>query len=98
MKPGQLILYTSEDGNSVVKEFFTTAADGNSVINRWLTTAAAGQNCRGGQSTTLAIGTRPILSTPCRESPLPERRDNRQGILDSSRRKAWTEKRRRELS
>lgn len=25
----QLILYNSDDGDSVVKEFFTTAADGN---------------------------------------------------------------------
>lgn len=54
----QLILYTSDDGNS--------------VINPWLTTAAARQNCRGGQSTTLAIGTLPVLSTPCRESRLPD--------------------------
>lgn len=80
----QPILYTSEDGNSVVKESFTTAA--------------AGQNCRDGQSATRAMGALPILYTPCRESPLTERHGNRQGILDSSRRKAWTEKWRRELS
>lgn len=75
----QVILYSDEEGSS--------------VINHWLTTAADGQNCSAARFAALAIGSRPILYTPCREWPLPKRRGNCQGMLDSSRRQVWAGKR-----